>query len=181
MSEAALQDKVWGLAAALRVPPASIQSLFVRQPLLLNLSADTLGRKAASLSSSLGLAPQQLWEMLQCKPGVLLFSSAKVARKWALLSRLAASHPRWRAELAELSPGSLVQLLTASEPRLARLQHLVAVGLQEQQSLYYTATQQADASFRAKFARYGSWLAEQKKRGAAAAAAAAGAGAGSDA
>lgn len=80
---------MWGLAAALRVPPASIQSLFVRQPLLLNLSADTLGRKAASLSSSLGLAPQQLWEMLQCKPGVLLFSSAKVARKWALLSRLA--------------------------------------------------------------------------------------------
>jgi hypothetical protein len=81
--------QVWGLAAALRVPPASVQSLFVRQPLLLNLSADTLGRKASSLSSSLGLPPQQLWEMLQCKPGVLLFSSAKVLRKWTGLKRLA--------------------------------------------------------------------------------------------
>jgi hypothetical protein len=81
--------QVWGLAAVLRVPPANIQSLFVRQPLLLNLSSDTLSRKASSLHSSLGLAPQQLWEMLHCKPGVLLFSSAKVARKWTALQRIA--------------------------------------------------------------------------------------------
>jgi hypothetical protein len=78
-----------------------------------------------------------------------------------------ASHPRWRAELAELSPSSLVQLLTASDPRLARLQHVAAVGLQEEQSLYYTAAQQTDARFRAKFKQYGRWLLEQKRRGAA--------------
>jgi hypothetical protein len=81
----------------------------------------------------------------------------------------AASHPRWRAELAELSPGSLVQLLTASDPRLARLQHVAAVGLQEEQSMYYTAAEQTDARFRARFRQYGRWLVEQNRRGAAAA------------
>jgi hypothetical protein len=86
--------QVWGLAAVLRVPPANIQSLFVRQPLLLNLSADTLSRKASSLHSNLELPPQQLWEMLHCKPGVLLFSSAKVARKWTALKRTAGGQCR---------------------------------------------------------------------------------------
>ncbi|KAF6253688.1 hypothetical protein COO60DRAFT_1642975 [Scenedesmus sp. NREL 46B-D3] len=173
MSEAALQDKVWGLAAALRVPLSSIQSLFVRQPLLFNLSAETLVRKASNLGSSLGLPPQQLWEMLQCKPGVLLFSSAKVSRKWMALKRLAGVRQQrgkciaLQSELAELSPSSVVQLLTASEPRLARLQHVAAVGCQEEASL-----------FRAKFRQYGQWLVQQKKRGAAAGAAAADFGAG---
>jgi hypothetical protein len=83
----------------------------------------------------------------------------------AAAAAAAASHPRWRSELTELSPSSLVQLLTASEPRLARLQHIVAVGSQEEQSLYYTVTQQTDARFRAKFRQYGRWLIEQKTRG----------------
>jgi hypothetical protein len=46
----------------------------------------------------------------------------------------------------------------------------VAVGSQEEQSLYYTVAQQTDARFRAKFRQYARWLAEQKKRVAAGAA-----------
>lgn len=81
--------QVWGLAAAIRVPPASVKCLYTKQPLLLNLSSGTLCAKAAALQRALGLSPQQLWEMLSCKPGVLLFSSSKISRKWAALQQLA--------------------------------------------------------------------------------------------
>eukprot|EP00775_Hariotina_reticulata_P002962 gene2962-3247_t len=137
MNEGTLQDKSW----------------LARQPLLMNLSADTLAAKAQLLQQVMQYTPQQLLEMLNCKPGILLFSNDKIRSKRIRLQELAGASHRWTAELSSLSPATLVQILTASDKRLGRLAHVVEAGEEEQLALGYLV-RLSGAAFKKRFQGY---------------------------
>lgn len=80
------------------------------------------------------------------------------------LFAMAGTHPRWTGELQQLSPSSLVQLLTASDTRLLRLQFLAEKERQEKVPLYNSVVNLSDAKFVERYPGYTAWVAAHKHK-----------------
>jgi hypothetical protein len=89
MANSSLKLKSIAMASVVGVPPSSIQDIFAKQPLLVNLSAKTLVAKTRALKDLLGYSDLQLWQVVFTKPGVLLFATDKMRAKWDSLQQLA--------------------------------------------------------------------------------------------
>lgn len=75
---------------------------------------------------------------------------------------LSGTHPRWSSELQQLSPSSLVQLLTASDSKLDRLQFLAAHSKQGGVAFYGTIVNMPERRFLERYPLFAGWAAGKK-------------------